>query len=134
MSNPKRCVRGGLYLLCALTSVLLRGDTPTATLTGTIADPSGGVIVGATLTARNLETGVSRSTSTNQSGIYQLLGLPAGRYEISAAQPKFSTLKRGGVTLQVGDEVRVDLTLAPGESREGVVVNAPQPLVHTESS
>src|SRR5882724_1770107 len=107
MRNSKRWVK--LYLLCALTSVVLRGDTPTATLTGTIADPSGGVIVGATLTARNLETGVSRSTSSNQSGIYRLLGLPSGRYEISAAQPKFTSLKRGGITLQVSDEVRINL-------------------------
>jgi hypothetical protein len=42
---------------------------------GTISDPSGGAIIAATIRARNIETGTSRSTSANQSGIYRLLGL-----------------------------------------------------------
>src|SRR6476469_1859420 len=123
-----------LCLLCALTSATLQADTPTATLTGTISDPSDGVIIGATITARHIETGISRSTSANQSGIYRLLGLPAGSYEVSASQPKFTTVKRKNITLQLGDEVRIDVTLAPGESREVVVVSAAAPLVQTETS
>jgi hypothetical protein len=109
-------------------------DVPTASVTGTVSDSSAGALVGATITARNIDTDVTRSTITNESGVYQLRGLQAGRYEISASQPQFTTVIRSDITLRVGDEVRVDLMLALGEGREAIAVTEATPLTDMETS
>jgi hypothetical protein len=122
-----------LFLLAAV-SIPLAGDTSTATITGTITDSGGGVLSGALVIAQDIDTGVARSTSTNPSGVYLLLGLQAGRYEVSASIPRFTTAKRAGLILRVNDEVRIDLSLTPGENRERVVVTESAAEVQTESS
>src|SRR5258707_10767449 len=73
---------------------LLNADTPTATVTGTVTDSSGGVLSAATVTAKDLDTGVTRSTTTNQSGVYLFLVLQAGAYEISPTRSGFNTTRR----------------------------------------
>src|SRR5437868_1479118 len=121
-----------LFSLLLLTT-LLQADTPTATVTGTVADSSGGVLAAVAVTAKDLDTGVTRSTTTNQSGVYLFLGLQAGAYEISASRPGFNTARRDGVVLRVSDEVRLDLTLTVGAAKETVDVTSSTPLVQTES-
>src|SRR5207245_5968381 len=108
-------------------------DTPTATLSGTVYDSSGGVMAGVTVMVRNIATGVARTTSTNQAGAYQMLGLQSGQYQLSASQPRFSTVERGDITLQVGADVRIDVTLSPGPARETLVITEAAPLVQRES-
>lgn len=122
-----------LFILAGV-SMRLPGDTSTATITGTITDSSGGVLPGALVIARDVDTGVARSTTTNASGVYLLLGLQAGRYEVSASSPRFTTAKRAGLILRVNDEVRIDLSLTPGGNRESVVVTDSAGMVQTESS
>ena len=73
-------------------------------------------------------------STANQSGNYQILGLQSGAYEIVAAQPKFTSVQRNEVALRVGDEVRIDLSLPPGESRESIVVTETTPLVQLETA
>ncbi len=113
---------------------ILLADTPTATVTGTLRDSSGSVIVDAAVTIRNLETGLIRNTRTNTIGIYQLLGLQPGHYELSASMAKFDTARQEGITLRVADEVRIDLALTPGTAHDSVVVNEAAPLTQTESA
>src|SRR5260370_6433705 len=115
-------------------SLPLPGDTSTATLTGTITDSGGGVLPGAVVIAQDIDTGVARSTTTNPSGVYLLLGLQAGRYQVSASCPQFSAAKRAGLILRVNDEVRIDLSLTPGENRESVVWADSASVEHTECS
>ncbi len=121
-------------LLFLSLSALLLADTPAATVTGAVTDSSGAVIIGARLSARSIETSVVRTTITNSAGVYQLLGLPAGTYELSAGQVRFNTVKRENITLRVGDDIRIDLILPPGENRETIVVTEAAPLVQTETS
>src|SRR4051812_49918211 len=123
----------GMCLFIAI-SVAVWAQAPTASVSGTVTDSSGGVLTGAMVTARNLETNVARTASTNQAGNYQILGLQAGTYEIISSQPQFTTVQRNGVVLRVGDEVRIDLTLPTGESRESVVVTESTPLVQLETA
>ena len=94
----------------------------------------GAALAGALVTATNIGTNVSRSATTNASGVYQLLGLQAGRYEISASRPQFAIVKRTDVTLRVADDLRLDLTLAVGEGREVLVVTETRALTETETS
>src|SRR5262245_12390192 len=122
-----------LLLLTAPCSYLF-GDHSAGALTGTITDSSGGVLSGAVVTARNVSTGVIRGTSTNQSGVYLLLGLQAGEYDVEASSPQFTTTKRTGVLLRVSDEVRINLSLSPGETRETIEVTVRAALLQTESS
>ena len=126
---------GALVIATLLITVLqLIADVPTASVTGAVTDSTGAALAGALVTATNIGTNVSRSATTNASGVYQLLGLQAGRYEISASRPQFATVKRTDVTLRVADDLRLDLTLAVGEGREVLVVTETPALTETETS
>src|SRR5260370_26881959 len=107
-------------------------EVPRASVSGTITDSSGAVLPGATITVHNVETGVSRSTTSNESGNYQLLGLQAGRYDAAASRPQFTTVQRKDITLRVGDEVRIDLTLPTGEASESLLVTETTQLVQVQ--
>ena len=63
--------------------------TSTADLSGTVADPNGAVVAGATVTARNSATGFSRNVSSGSDGTYTFIGLPPGDYEVTAEAPTF---------------------------------------------
>lgn len=110
------------------------GDVSTASVRGTISDPTGGVLIGATVTVRNLDTGVSRSTTTNEVGVFQLLDLQAGHYQVEASQNQFTAAQIKDVILRVGDQVRIDLKLAPAARQEVVEVTEPVPLTQTETA
>ncbi len=129
------------FHVCSCAAVLLfsfsgriQADVPSGSISGTITDSGGGVIVDSTVTIRNTETNVKRTTLTNTSGAYRMVGLQAGQYEISAAKAQFSTTKRSSVTVRVGDELRIDFTLQPGETRESIVVKETTPLTQLETA
>src|SRR5437016_2419821 len=69
----------GLVLLAAAVPVF--AQLPTGTILGTVKDPSGALVVGANITAQNVETGTSRSISTDDTGAYRLAALPVGHYD-----------------------------------------------------
>ena len=105
----------------------------TASLTGRIADPTGAAIPAATVTADNLETGISRSALTDQSGRYQLLELPIGRYEVHAAKAGFAEEMRKGISLAVGQDATADLNLHIGAVKEQVTVAENVPIVNAST-
>src|ERR1044071_4863355 len=78
-------------------------------ISGRVTDPSGAVIVGATVTATNTATNIARSAETNASGNYTLPFLAPGVYDIQADQPGFKGVRREGVQLQVGATARIDI-------------------------
>lgn len=96
----------------------------TATLRGTITDATQSILPGVTITATNAETGLVRTTVTNESGIYFIPELPVGRYTVSAELAGFKVASRTGVTLRVADEFSLDLTLQPGDVKEVITVEA----------
>ncbi len=106
----------------------------TATLRGTVRDPSGAVIPGATITIRNVSKGWTRTTVTNESGDYVVTQLPADSYAVTAQATGFKTEVREGIVLQVGQEARLDFTLVVGELEERIVVTAGAPLVQSENA
>ena len=99
---------------------------------GVVTDSTGAVIPGATVTARNVATDVSRSVSTNETGRYRMINLPPGEYEITIESSGFSTLKREGLQIEVGAIVTLDFTLEVGATTEVVTVTQDVPLVETE--
>src|SRR5579872_5528894 len=101
-----------------------------ASIAGVITDSSGAVIAGATVSVRNLENGFTRKVITNESGRYDLPSLPLGRYDVTAEMRGFKSEVKTGVTLVVGQQAVVDLTLQPGEVKETITVKDENPVVN----
>src|SRR5215470_18850027 len=89
-------------------------QTTTAAFLGTITDSSGAVLPGAQVTASNVETGLKRTTITNEEGRFLLSELPPGSYELAVSLPSFETLVRKGLTLTVGQQANLALTMKVG--------------------
>lgn len=112
--------------------VLAFAQSTNATLTGTIKDSSGGVLPGATVTVRNLETNETRSVVSSGDGLYRVTNLPRGRYDVTAELEGFKSVTQSNVLLTVGDTVRLDVTLEVGSIAETVQVTSSAVLVNTE--
>jgi hypothetical protein len=102
-------------------SALGQAQASTADLAGTVTDPNGAVVAGATVTARNTATGISRSVTTGDDGSYKLIGLPPGDYEVTAEATNFKKVVVSPVRLTVGQAAQLGVKLEVGA--EGAVVN-----------
>lgn len=105
-----------------------------ATVQGTVTDPSEAAVPSATLTLRNVATGVERNTIANQAGFYTFQFLPIGNYTLSARAPGFRGFLREGIRLELGATVRVDIILQLGEAAETIQVSAEVTGVQTDTS
>jgi hypothetical protein len=103
------------------------------TITGTISDPAGAVVANAQIEARNLETDAVYPAASTTTGNYTLSQLPVGTYELSAVVPGFKKYVRRGLTVQVAETLRIDVTMEVGTSTESVTITADAPLLKTES-
>jgi hypothetical protein len=106
-------------------------QTTTATLSGVVADESGGLVPGATLTARHLQTGLSRTAQSGADGRYVMPLLPVGPYELRAEHDGFRPLRRE-VRLVLGETTVADVALEVAVAEE-LTVTAETPLVATRS-
>jgi hypothetical protein len=121
-----------LLFLCASAAVF--GQQTTATVVGTLTDPSGSLLPRVKIAALNVDTNVSRETVTDESGNYTVPFLPAGRYQITATAQGFRTQKVEAFPLQVGQAARIDLRMELGEVTQSVEVRAAGAELQTESS
>jgi hypothetical protein len=103
------------------------------TITGTVTDPTGAVIGGAAIKAKNTATGMEYPTVTTNTGNYTLAQLPTGPYEITVSMSGFKTLVRTGLTVVAAQTLRIDAALEMGALAETVTVDAAAPLLKTES-
>jgi len=106
-----------------------------ATMSGTINDETGGVLPGVTVDLRNLDTGQTRTVSTDGNGLFAIPGLPPGRYEVKASLSGFATTVRSGLLLTVGQQAALTLVLSIGTAQETITVTGgAAELVDTRSS
>jgi predicted porin len=105
-----------------------------ATVVGEVRDPSGAVVPNATVTVTNIDTNISVVTVTNDRGSYTVPNLRPGGYSVSAEAPGFSKIVRSGLTLQVAQVARVDVTLEARQLTEAVEVVGGSPLLETLTS
>lgn len=96
-----------LLLIILETGFVLGQSVNAGDIRGTVSDPSGAVMPGATVTVLNLDTGVTKDFVTNNDGLYDTSSLVIGRYQLTFTDPGFETLVRGPITLQVGDRKSV---------------------------
>src|SRR5258708_2218104 len=115
-------------------SAIVSAQTITASVTGTVSDSTGAVVPNATITATNGSTNLSYPATTNQSGVYNLLFLPAGQYNVTAEAKGFKKTVLGPFTLEVNQIARVDVALQVGEVTQTVEVKDFAPILQTEST
>ena len=122
MKRPHCLLLVGVLVLSGAAPVLAQRSN--ATLRGTVIDSTQSILPGVTVTVTNTDTGLVRTTTTNESGIYFIPELPVGRYTVAAALSGFKSATRTGVILRVADEFALDFTLEPGNVTEVVTVEA----------
>jgi Carboxypeptidase regulatory-like domain/TonB dependent receptor len=112
----------------------LVAQTDRGTITGTVTDPTGAVIVGAKVTATNTATQVSTTTTSTSSGKYTIPGLRVGNYDLAVEQTGFKKHVQTGIVLEVGQTVRADASLQLGETSQAVEVTADVVQVQKDTS
>lgn len=115
-------------LLCAAiaaSAVLGFGQSQSAAadLSGTVTDQTGAVVAGATVTARGVGTGITRTVSSGSDGGFQILSLPPGDYEVTAEAPNFKKSVVSGVKLTVGQSASLGIKLEVGDASATVNVS-----------
>jgi hypothetical protein len=124
-----------ILLFVLLAAASLPAQTFRGTILGTVTDASGAVVSGAKVSAKNVGTGLERTTETSADGSYSLPELPIGTYDVTVTQAGFQTFVATGVTVDVASERRVDAAMKPGEVSIKVEVSADQlPLVQTTTN
>jgi hypothetical protein len=124
----------GILLLIGLASGLVFGQGFSAAISGSVHDTTGGVVPGVSVTAKHIESGLTRAVETNESGDYKMPALPVGAYEVTAEKLGFKMQVRRGITLVVAQEAVVNLTLDVGDVKQEVSVVEEAPLVNTTLS
>lgn len=123
-----------LVLLAGLFSAsLLPAQNTSGTITGTVVDPTGSVIVQASVKLENADTHVSRSVVTDRNGSYTATLLPPGHYSVVVGKSGFKSTTSQGLVLDVDQVLRVDVSLSPGTVTENVTVSAQQLAIDTDS-
>ena len=104
------------------------------TIQGTVTDPTGAVIVGASVTAVNVQTGVETSFKTTEAGVFVLTPLQPGEYTVTIRSQGFQTLTQQGLVVTALATVGFNPKLQLGTTTEQVVVSAAPPLLHTDDA
>ena len=127
-----------VFLVALLSLMALLGKAwaqDTGQITGTVTDSSGAAVSNATVTINNAEHGVTRTAATNGSGDYLFAALPIGNYDVSVKAEGFKKYQAKGVTLDIAQKARINVTLEVGAvTTEIVVQGADVAEVQTQSS
>ena len=117
-----------------LLSLPLASQGNQGTIQGTVFDQSGGAIAGATVTVIDASRGISRALTTDSAGEYVAVNLTPGTYLVRGEAKGFQTLEHSNVAVEVGQNIRVDLTLQPGAQTQTVTVTSEAPAIDTTDS
>lgn len=121
-------------LLCLLACVNLEGQVSSATLSGSVTDPSGAPVPTAAVTARNVRTNIESRTVTNDEGLWVIPNLPGGEYSLQVMRQGFRVENRAGLRLAVDQRSRVDVVLQVGDVNQSVDVLGQATQVDVETS
>jgi hypothetical protein len=121
-------------LLALFVGFAINAQTFTASVLGTITDPSGSAVPSATVTATNAATNVQAKTVTDQTGRYLLPTLQPGSYRIEAGAPGFKKYVHSNIELNVGQQIQIDIPMLVGEVTESVSVDSTVSAIETTSS
>jgi len=128
----KVCAAGGLLLLVGLT--WNAAAQVGASISGRVEDDSGAAISGATVTVKSLETGASRTLTTDASGNFAAPDLRLGPQEVKAEKTGFQPATRTGISLVVGQEAKIHFRLKIGEFVQQLTVSEAASVVNTSTA
>src|SRR5260370_24228565 len=112
----------------------LYAQSERGSIRGTVEDPSGAVVAGARVTARNVATGVETNTTTTDAGNYNIPQLPPGTYTVSVEQTSFKKLVQEDVMVQVSGVTSLDLRMEVCHVSEPVTVTTSAAILQTDTS
>ncbi|MGB7207063.1 MAG: TonB-dependent receptor [Pyrinomonadaceae bacterium] len=116
-----KCAWLALVITFSTVGAFAQAQASAADLSGTVVDPNGAVVPGANVTAKNLGTGITRSTTTGDDGSYRLIALPPGEYEVTAEAATFKKVAISPVKLTVGQSAELRIKMEVGG--QDLVVN-----------
>ena len=119
----------GVVCLACASSIFAQGGVGNAQLNGTVTDPSGGAIAGASLTLQNAATAVTSTATSNGSGYYVIANVPPGTYELRASFTGFANYRQTGIVLQVGQVATINVGMQLASQGEKVVVTTEAPEI-----
>jgi hypothetical protein len=122
------------FLACIFFTASIYGQSNNGNIQGSVTDPSGAAVAGATVTGRNLDTGLIISAATTDTGLYSLPNLPPGRYSVTVEAPNLKKYVREGVTVTTGATVALDIQVQLGAVSENVTVIADASQLETATS
>ena len=126
--------RSQLIVVFLASSVCLWAQLDRSSIEGTVTDPQGAGVVGASVIVTSQSTNVATPTRTNGTGYFQVIGLLPGKYSVRIEAPGFSIAQSSDVDALAGQQTRFDATLTLGTTQQHVEVTAATPLVETSSS
>jgi Carboxypeptidase regulatory-like domain/TonB dependent receptor-like, beta-barrel len=116
-------------LVVLLACITVHAQQITGNIRGTVSDPSGALVQGASVTAEQTETGLSRTATTDRNGNYVLLELPVGHYRLEITAKGFQKYVQEGISLNVNETAAVSARLVVGSEKEQVQVQADAELI-----
>jgi hypothetical protein len=132
--NITLCLSTLVCLLFLARPVTLSAQQAAAAINGTVTDASGAVVPGASITLSNTDTGISRSTQTNGSGIYNFVDVLPGSYTMRVAKEGFNTLEQPQFVMQVNQTATYDFHLKVGATQQTVEVEATAVAIQASTS
>jgi hypothetical protein len=129
-----------LALCCLALVVMLLGANATfaqevtAAIAGTVTDPSGAAVAGATVTAKSVERGLTYTATTNDTGSYRIPLLPPGNYDLRVEKPGFQTALYPAFTLVLNQVARIDVEMKVGQVSQTIEVTGAAPILKTEAT
>ncbi len=121
-------------LLTMFGSILLQGQVVGGSISGSVVDESGALLPNATVSLKNLSTGVTTTATTNGQGLYSIPNLLPGTYQETISTKGFETSVRNGIILNVGSQLVSNMTLKVGAISEQVEVSSQSPDLQLESA
>jgi hypothetical protein len=140
VDKERRCSNASavwLLVVCiwlAVAAVPLWPQGAAGRISGTVTDQTGAAIPNAAVTIQDIDRGTARNLMTDSAGAYSAPNLLPGNYRVKVEFQGFVTFERRDIQLEVGQDIRVDVPLRPGEQTETVTVQGEAPLIQTDNA
>jgi hypothetical protein len=130
----RKCVVFVGLLALLFLAVPCGAQSDRATLTGTVTDASGAVVPDVTVTATDVDTKVQTSATTNEVGLFRILNLPVGHYNVLFKREGFQSVERTGITLTISQVAEMDAVLKVGTITQTVEVKSQAPVLQSQTN
>ncbi len=132
--KSKLSLFASFLMFLALSAAIAYGQAVTGSIVGNVTDSGGAAVAGARVTITETSTGIARTATTNDDGVYVMPYLPPGAFKVEIEKQGFKKFLRDGVQLATGERVRVNAELAVGNVNETVEITTQAALLQTENA